>query len=167
MSTWQTSWRETIGIVALAGALSGCGDARIATAPVHGIVTVDGQPLPQGRVMLAPIPGNDAKDPGPAAYGVIQPDGTFVLGTFADGDGAVVGRHWMTLYGEGPQSERRLPGAPAGASTSSATAWPAHVPKFKKMKLPRDPFEVAAGVDNRLVIILTSDDIRRYGEQDD
>ena len=37
-----------------------------------------------------------------AGFGIIQSDGTFVLGTYAEQDGAVVGPHRITLYGDPP-----------------------------------------------------------------
>jgi hypothetical protein len=34
---------------------------------------------------------------GKLAFGVLQSDGTFVLGTYEPEDGAVVGDHWVTV----------------------------------------------------------------------
>ena len=76
------------------------------TAPVHGTVTLDGKPLPYGQVVFQPLNGRIAK-------GVIE-DGKFTLGTYKTADGAVLGRHRVsvtarkTLEGEEPDA----PGVP-------------------------------------------------------
>lgn len=75
------------GLMILLGAClisaTGCG-RRPTLAPVSGRVTLDGRPLAFGSVMIQPTGG-------PAARGRIQPDGSFTVGTFAPGDGAIVG----------------------------------------------------------------------------
>jgi hypothetical protein len=70
----------------------GCGDGGskpyvAPTVPVKGKVTYKGQPVTAGNVMFEPI------DIGKEAFGKIQPDGTFTLTSFKDGDGAVKGVH--------------------------------------------------------------------------
>lgn len=74
--------RATLVVACLIG-LSGCG-RRPALAPVSGRVTLDGKPLEFGSVMIQPAAG-------PAARGTIQADGSFTVGTFTPGDGAIVG----------------------------------------------------------------------------
>jgi hypothetical protein len=151
----------------LAAALSalavvgGCGGPSFDVAPVRGLVTVDGKPMPQGRVMFAPLAREGTAEVGKPAYGVIQPDGTYVLGTFDDDDGAVVGEHWITIYSAPPYVERP-PDAP-----EPPDQMPKNIPKFVKMKVPGGRVSVEAGKDNELNIRLTSRDILRYGEQDD
>ncbi len=68
--------------------------------PVRGLVTYEGKPLEYGTITFQPAQGQPAK-------GVIQPDGSFVLSTFRQGDGAVVGEHKVrvTCY------ESQRPGA--------------------------------------------------------
>lgn len=85
-----------------AGALTGCGSGGdFATAPAKGIVTCSGQPLTGGTIYFSPIgtPGKTGKDgaiTGKPATGEIQSDGTFILTTYRDNDGAVVGKHRVT-----------------------------------------------------------------------
>lgn len=68
--------------------LSGCGEQRPATYPTRGrVVFSDGKPVMLGTVEL--LSENGSLN----AQGAIQPDGTFVLGTFASDDGAVAGAH--------------------------------------------------------------------------
>lgn len=78
---------------ALVLAWSGGGCARktgMETAPVVGKVTYRGKPVPTGTVMFTP-------EEGPAATGNIAPDGTYRLTTYREGDGAVIGRHKVTI----------------------------------------------------------------------
>ena len=92
----------TLAVCGLALLSHGCssGAARVDTAPVHGTVTLDGKPLPCGQVVFQPLSGRIAK-------GVIE-DGKFTLGTYKAADGAVLGRHRVsvtarkTLEGEEP-----------------------------------------------------------------
>lgn len=65
--------------------ISGCGGGNgLETAPVTGKVMYQGKPLPYGTISFQPQAGSPAT-------GKIQPDGTFVLGTYGDRDGAIVG----------------------------------------------------------------------------
>jgi hypothetical protein len=71
-------------------AFSGCdgGEQSVGkTIPVKGRVTYKGKPLIQGSVTFEP------EDSGREANGQISPDGTFVLRTFREGDGAMPGVH--------------------------------------------------------------------------
>lgn len=70
--------------VALALVATGCGRS-VGLVPVRGRVTIDGEPLTTGAVMLQP-------DAGPASQAKINPDGSFCLGTFEPEDGAIPGR---------------------------------------------------------------------------
>ena len=71
-------------------------------AKFSGTVTVDGQPLPYGRVMFAPRASEANVQPGKPAIGVIQSDGRYTLSTYGDDDGAVVGSHTVTVFGTPP-----------------------------------------------------------------
>ena len=97
------AWVSLSMALLLAGA--GCQQAPYDLAPVRGKVSVDGQPLASGRLMFAPISQGSA-DAGKPAFGDIQPDGSFVLTTYREGDGAVVGDHWVTLF---PPAEQATP----------------------------------------------------------
>lgn len=67
---------------------SGCGQKQPPTYPARGRVSFsDGKPVMLGTVELLSADGKWN------AQGTIQPDGTFVLGTFASDDGAVEGTH--------------------------------------------------------------------------
>ena len=110
----NAGWLLTLAACGLASLSPGCRGAtdRVATAPVHGTVTLDGKPLPYGQVVFQPLSGRIAK-------GVIE-DGKFTLGTYKAADGAVLGRHRIsvtarkTLEGE----ESGAPGVPRFSSLS-------------------------------------------------
>ncbi|PQO30148.1 hypothetical protein C5Y97_21620 [Blastopirellula marina] len=76
--------------------LVGCGSGRDPnlpeTAPVYGVVTLRGETLPEGTVRFTP------DDPlGNPASGMIQSDGTFEVSTYSRHDGAVLGKHKVTV----------------------------------------------------------------------
>lgn len=76
-----------IATVALLLSAIGCGASyELETAKVRGRVTLDGKPLQSGYVMVLPVRGRMAR-------GAIQEDGSFVLGSYDDDDGAQVGEH--------------------------------------------------------------------------
>lgn len=68
----------------------GCGDGRPSRVPVSGKVYYQDQPLNSGFVRFIP----EGNRPATAR---IQPDGSFKLQTFDDFDGAVIGKHVVTV----------------------------------------------------------------------
>jgi len=75
----------------------GCQQNPYELAPVRGTVTIDGHPLSQAKVMFAPSEVGTNPNPGKPAFGLLQPDGSFVLTTYKENDGAVIGEHWVTV----------------------------------------------------------------------
>lgn len=71
------------------------------TIPVKGTITYKGRPVTKGVVSFEP-------DYGRSASGDLQPDGTFVLGTYKAGDGAVAGVHRVSVSGTGIKSSKEL-----------------------------------------------------------
>jgi hypothetical protein len=87
-----------IGLLAAAMlGLAGCGSPKPpALAPVRGLVTYQGAPLPGGLIVFTP--DDESGSHGPCALGVIGPDGRYTLST--DGvPGATPGRHRVTVSG--------------------------------------------------------------------
>jgi hypothetical protein len=70
---------------------AGCGSKYPPTAPVNGKITIDGKPVTTGRISFHPVNGERP------ALANIQPDGSYSLTTFEDGDGALLGRHKVSI----------------------------------------------------------------------
>lgn len=96
--------RKVAGSIALVALLllpcAGCGSKAgtfaATTVPVKGKVTYQGKPLTKGTIKFEP-------DSGREAHGEINSDGSFVLTTFKEGDGAVPGLHRVAVSGAGRQ----------------------------------------------------------------
>ena len=89
--------------------LSGCGDGRPETYPVHGRVTWNGAPVTAGRITFHPTEGRPA-------LSSIESDGSYQLTTFEPGDGALAGSHQVTILamessGEGGNQDPTAEGA--------------------------------------------------------
>ena len=84
-------WVAGMLLAVLGLVVGGCGgNERLPTASVEGKVLYHGKPLEFGSVVFQP-------NSGPAAHGVIQPDGTFRLSTYVSDDGATIGKHWVRI----------------------------------------------------------------------
>jgi hypothetical protein len=86
---------------------SGCGRrGELPTVKAGGIVTIDDQPLANAHVIFTP-------DTGRAATSQTAADGSFALGTYQPGDGAIVGHHHVTVVAREPgDGQTNRPGAP-------------------------------------------------------
>jgi hypothetical protein len=85
--------------------LSACGGGNeFPLAQVSGTVNCNGAPLKAGMVVFVPASTTDEKtnDTGRSASGIIQPDGTFQLTTYAANDGAIVGAHTVQVFAPPP-----------------------------------------------------------------
>ena len=67
-----------------------CGPASPEMGDVNGVVTFNGQTVSAGTVQFWPEDGRPAR-------GSIHEDGTFTLTTFDSNDGALVGKHRVTI----------------------------------------------------------------------
>lgn len=79
-----------LGGVMLLAFVAGCGESLPDTANVTGTITWSSQPVSMGRIMFYPEQGRPA-------MGSIQPDGSYTLTTFASDDGAILGKHQVTI----------------------------------------------------------------------
>lgn len=92
-------------LVAMLGLLVcvGCGgeSAPVTMAPVKGKVTFEDGSIPKGEIcniIFSPVGiKNDSGIGASSASGVIGPDGSFVLTTYAENDGAAVGAHKVSF----------------------------------------------------------------------
>jgi hypothetical protein len=83
-----------VALSLVAALLTGCGGGEYDTAPVTGTVTFNGQPVTTGKIRFVPQGESpDALLTGKPAAGEVQSDGTFVLTTYEEGDGAILGKH--------------------------------------------------------------------------
>ncbi len=60
-------------------------------APVHGVVSVDGEPVAGAAIAFRPETG------GRPAWAITEEDGTYQLQTINPGDGALIGTHTVTI----------------------------------------------------------------------
>lgn len=76
--------------------VSGCGPATI--APVKGRVTCNGKPVADAALIFSPVPKNENdKESGKAAAAGTDEDGYFVLSTYKERDGALIGKHRVSV----------------------------------------------------------------------
>lgn len=104
----------------------GCG-RRVTLIPVTGRVTFDGSPVAGASVLVQPPAG-------PAARGMTDGDGRFVLGTYGERDGVILGPAAVSIScyeratqadadaGEPPLGKNLLPDKYANTSTSGLRA---------------------------------------------
>lgn len=83
------------------GMVSGCSESgEYPTAPVRGKVLFNGQPVPNAAVSFTPQKSAETGGAGMAgksAAGITDGDGVFVLSTYGAEDGALVGRHVVSV----------------------------------------------------------------------
>ena len=82
--------RLLVALLALAPPLIGCGPSRPQTMYVDGVVTLDGEPIEGAAVLFSPEEGRPAS-------GITDAQGKFELQTFEPRDGAVLGKHKVTV----------------------------------------------------------------------
>lgn len=97
--------RATSTIVLLAFALPGCsgGLKEFPTAKVTGKVVCNGEPVPHAYVSFGPMTAGKSATVGKQAVATADQDGTFVLSTYGDKDGAVVGKHSIRISTPHPE----------------------------------------------------------------
>jgi hypothetical protein len=132
------------GALALAALAAGCGGSE-ELAPVEGVVRLDGQPLGKGIVTFVPAAGRSAS-------GTLGSDGTFQLGTYGKTDGALVGKHMVTITAtEAPQGPPNF-----DVDRPNAAAPKTLVPARYAVAGNGLTFEVKSGETNRADFDLTN-----------
>ena len=97
--------------------LVGCNDGSV---PAGGMISVDGEPINNGRIMLNPVDGNGKK-----AFGIVMEDSTFQLRSVDSKRGVFPGsfRVTVTLKPEISESQRKkLQRQAAGLAIEELTA---------------------------------------------
>ena len=96
-------WVGTGLVVLIAAAFSGCSRSEsFDVAPVKGRVLSDGKLVSEGIVQFAPDGDGKSNKPGKSAAGVVNENGEFVLSTYREGDGAVIGKGKLTAGSSDP-----------------------------------------------------------------
>ena len=85
-------------VLLLAAAGCGSGLEEFPVAETAGVVLCEGKPVPFARVQFNPQAREGAKSAniGKPGFAFADAEGKFVLTTYHDGDGAIVGRHVVT-----------------------------------------------------------------------
>lgn len=96
------------GVLLSALALAGCGRSDFPTAKVKGRVTYQGQGVANASVTFAP--SGEGGLVGKSALGATDASGNFVLSTYQNEDGAVVGKHKVAVS-SADDLQYKLPGA--------------------------------------------------------
>lgn len=124
----------------------GCSRSGPTIARVEGIVTLDGKPLSAGRVTFWPEAGRSGS-------GWIDEDGTYTVGTLREFDGAVVGRHKVSVTA----ASKAPTGPPDFDRDGPARGWPrSPIPaRYSNPDSSGLGFEVRPGA-NRFHIELTT-----------
>ncbi len=88
------------GVLLFTALLSGCssGLKEFPVADVSGVVLCEGKPVPFAKVQFNPKAAEGTKSAivGKPGFAFADKDGRFVLSTYGDGDGAVIGKHVVT-----------------------------------------------------------------------
>jgi hypothetical protein len=96
------TWRLA-SLCLLVGSVVGCGgSAEYELAPVAGVVTLDGKPVPYTQVVFVPQGAAGKANPGPGSAATCDDQGRYQLKTVRGEDGAVVGSHSVQISSTGP-----------------------------------------------------------------
>ncbi len=95
--------RWMAGVLVVCAVAAGCGGGP-QMATVTGQVTYQGQPVPAGKVMFAPLrEGDSSETQSRPGVGIVGPDGRFTVTTYSSGDGSALGRHSVIYYPPDPE----------------------------------------------------------------
>ena len=129
------------------GVMAGC-DSGPPIEYVTGVVTLDGKPLPDIRVLFQPQ-NQDPELAGTGSYGLTDNDGKFVLKlSDSDRDGAVVGMHTVILSDKLTEGPEESDAGDIGKGPRSRIPY--------KYNASPPTYEVKRGEENQAKIELTS-----------
>jgi len=86
----------------------GCGENPFPVAKVEGTVTCDGNPVAFAQVNFSPKRTDKSAIVGKSAIAYTDEKGKFVLSTYGTNDGAVVGKHEVTV-GATSETDKNCP----------------------------------------------------------
>ncbi len=139
----------TMVVLLVSGLIAGCGPSGPATAPVDGVVTFNGKPVPYAKVMFFPqnVPN------GMTGFAQTDADGKFsqVL-TGGKTNGAVVGSHFVTVTEAWPP-DQEIPLDAMGMQKSPPRGpW---AQKYRDSTNPQLKVDVIAGQNNHFDFDIT------------
>jgi hypothetical protein len=102
--------------------------------------------------MFAPDVAAGAINSGKPAFGRLDAEGCFILGTYDESDGAIVGDHSATI-------SRRQETSASGATSAAPISGSG--PNFRSIVVT-GRFHVSAGVVNKIDIAITRDELNRF-----
>jgi len=80
---------RSVHLALLCAAVGGCSEG-VKLAPVSGVITYQGKPVPNASVLFSP-------EKGPMAFGKTDANGRYTLKTPSVGEGAVLGKHGVSI----------------------------------------------------------------------
>jgi hypothetical protein len=138
--------RRGIMLALLMAALAPAGGCKRnpRVVPVRGKVLYNGQPLPFGSVMFQP-------DKGQPAMADIGADGSFALSSYGPNDGAVPGKHAVSVS----CYEGQRPGKAGGGDSLGKLLIPLKYTRFGSSGLSADVQDTAGNEPQEIVLELT------------
>lgn len=91
--------------------LAGCTrQGEFPVAPTRGVVLCEGKPVPHVMVFFEPLATGEQKTAlvGKQGFAFADAEGRFVISTYRDGDGAVIGRHRVRVGPPHPEDHPRF-----------------------------------------------------------
>lgn len=116
--------------------------------PVKGTVLYNGKPLPYGAVMFQP-------DKGQAAVGDLTADGTFTLSSYGANDGAVPGKHSVSVS----CYEGHRPGKAGGGDSLGKLLIPLKYTRFGSSGLTVEVQDTAGKEAQEIVLELSGPEV--------
>jgi hypothetical protein len=97
-------WPKLLSFTALS-AVAGCGSGleEFPVSQVTGKVTCEGKAIPNVRIYFTPVAPAGKGIAGRQGMGNAKEDGTFVVSTYGEEDGAVVGKHLVMVDNPHPE----------------------------------------------------------------
>ncbi len=125
MLALRYSWRFAFLLISALTTL-GCGGGgdRYDTVPVSGIVTCNGKPVANGVINFTPMAeqGRSEGNRGRVALSKTDSNGRFKLTTYENEDGAIVGRHTVTISMGFSEEAGSVDGVIAGPKVALSTS---------------------------------------------
>lgn len=85
-------------VLSFASAIVGCGGVeQFPRGEVTGLVTCEGKPVPKAIVYFEPVKTGDEALIGQQGFGLTDAEGRYVISTYGEKDGAVLGKHLVRV----------------------------------------------------------------------